>query len=630
MAGFTQEEYEKASQVELIDYLISNGYKLKKVGTNEYTLPEHDSMRINPLKNTFFWNSRNVGGSTIQFLQHYEGKTLVEAIKTLNGKSVTSYINSSHKVKISKEVLKEEKGELILPEKNEDNKRVIAYLTQTRKIDHEIVNSLIKSGNIYESKDKHNIVFLGMDKENMPKYAMQRSTLTNIDYKGDCKNSDKDFGFRINGKSNSDRVYVFESVIDLLSHASISKHLGNNWKDANRVSLGCLSFKAMDNFLQDNKNIKEIVLFLDNDNSGIRDRNKLYRHYGNDYKIEIVNVKNKDLNQTWQDYLKDKEVDKNIKFNSYIKYVDDKPFLAPKILENQDNIRNYTINMIDNDNIKVLFRNDILLETQDNKAILLIKDNKDENIGGYEWDIYNKEYENLKFLNKSIEKPLFFKSLDSKSNSVFLYSDIVSPLYMMNTINTAYTNHIENLDNIDCIIKDNENIESIFLCVDPNTVFYKQVKDENSITYKQLKEKEAKYNIRIGVEEWDKDSYKDFLKYEYIKKPFIPKEKGNNEELYSFLLSKTNIPKQRLVQMFKDNHIYQDVDRNMVFLVKNENGQNIGGYSLDIYNKSTDVIKLDNTYISKEQEIETINFATYVFKNVNSSLEMEQTEEMEI
>ncbi len=178
--------------------------------------------------------------------------------------------------------------------------------------------------------------------------------------------------------------------------------------------------------------------------------------------------------------------------------------------------------MLDNDNIKHLFKKDILLETEDNKAILLIKDEDEEIVGGYEWDVYNKNYTNLTLLNKSIEKPLFFKSTENESKSVFLYNDIVSPLYMMNTVNTAYTNNIENLENID---------------------------------------KVKKYNIKIGSKQWDKNNYKELLKSEYIKKPFIPKEKGNNEELYSFLLSKTNIPKQRLVEMFKKNHIYQDVDR---------------------------------------------------------------------
>lgn len=284
----------------------------------------------------------------------------------------------------------------------------------------------------------------------------------------------------------------------------------------------------------------------------------------------------------------------------------------------------------ENININKLFRDGVLLETKDNKAILLIKDEKGENIGGYEWDIYNKDYTNLTLLNKSVEKPLFFPCTSKKSNSLFLYNDIVSSLHTMNAVNTGYTNNIENLNNIDIILKDNKNLESVFLFVDPNTEFYKQATDENSLIYKQLKEKQLKYNIRIGIEEWDKENYKSLLKDEYIKKPFIPKEKGNNEELYSFLLHKTDIPKQRLVEMFGYNHIYQDVDRNMVFLVKDENGKNIGGYSLDVYSKTPEIKKLENTYISKEQETETINFATYIFNNVNVGLQIEQVEQMEM
>ncbi len=642
MAGFTQEEYEKAKEVDLLDYLMSNGYNLKKVGTNEYTLKEHDSMRINPIKNTFFWNSRNVGGSTIQFLQHYEGKTLVEAIKTLNGESITNYIKSNDKPKIDKDVLEEEKGDLILPERNENNKRAIAYLTQARKIDHEIVNSLIKSGNIYESKEKHNIVFLGMDKENIPKYAMQRSTLTNSSYKGDCENSDKNFGIRLKGKDDS-KVYIFESAIDMMTHATISKHLGKDWKFDNRVSLGCLSFKAMDSFLEDNRNIKELVLFLDNDDAGEINRNKLYRQYGNDYKISIVNVKNKDLNQTWQDYLKDKDIDSNVKFNSYISYVE-KPFLPPKLKENQDQLVEYICKMLIDENIKTskiryLFNSVVknsctLAETQDDKAIILIKDEEGVEIGGYEFDIYNKDYE-LKPLPKTKEEPILFlgrEGKEVKENGIFLHTNIITPLYWAstNTCNTGYTNNIEDLSNIDFIMNKTENIKTIVLCPEGDIDFKKQAKDENSQVFKALREKEEKYGIKIVVEEWEKDLYKSFLKEDYIKKPFIPKEVGNNEELYSLLLQKSNIPKNRLIEMFKENHIYQDVDRNMVFLAKDENGQNIGGYSLDIYNKAPQLKKLENTYISKDKEIETINFATYILKNTSNSLEIEQVEEMEI
>ena len=175
-----------------------------------------------------------------------------------------------------------------------------------------------------------------------------------------------------------------------------------------------------------------------------------------------------------------------------------------------------------------------------------------------------------------------------------------------------------------------ENIKTIVLCPEGDIGFKKQAKDENSQVFKALREKEEKYGIKIVVEEWEKDLYKSFLKEDYIKKPFIPKEVGSNEELYSLLLQKSNIPKNRLIEMFKENHIYQDVDRNMVFLAKDENGQNIGGYSLDVYNKNPQLKKLENTYISKDKETETLNFATYILKNISNSLEIEQVEEMEI
>lgn len=405
MAGFTQEQYEKASQVELMDYLISNGYNIKKVGTNEYTLEEHDSMRINPLKNNFFWNSRNVGGSTIQFLQYYEGKSFVDAVKILSGEQVSTTITNrpQYTPKI------EEKGELILPEKNEDNKRAISYLTNTRKLDFEIVNSLIKSGNIYESKDKHNVVFLGKDSENNVKYAMQRSTLTESNYKGDCKNSDKDYGFRINSQSSCDKVCVFESAIDLITHATISKHLGKNWKDINRVSLGCLSFKSMDSFLKDNTNIKEINLFLDNDESGQENAQKFYNQYKDDYKINIIQVKSKDLNQTWQDYLKDKELNNNIKISGYLKCLNS-PFVLPKKLENS-NLKQYLKDMLDDfkqnemiKNIESIFQNEVIFESEDNKAILVCKDEQGENIGGYKWDIYSKSENLILIPNSNMSK----------------------------------------------------------------------------------------------------------------------------------------------------------------------------------------------------------------------------------
>ncbi|WP_317367395.1 DUF3991 and TOPRIM domain-containing protein [uncultured Tyzzerella sp.] len=632
MARFTQEEYEKARGVNILDYLNSNGYNIKKVGNNEYTLLEHDSIRINPVRNTFFWNSQNVGGSTIQFLQVYEGKSLVEAINILNGKSISNFKIQNKQPEKNIEI----KGDVVLPKKNIDNKRVQAYLTKSRKIDFEIVNSLIKSGNIYEDKENHNIIFVGKDKDNNIKYASKRSTLTNSSFKGDLKNSDKDFGFRINGAKCNDKVYIFESAIDLMTHATISKGLGKDWKEDNRISLGCLSFKALDNFLVDNTNIKELVLFLDSDEEGLKNANKLYKNYGNDYKIDIITVKNKDLNQTWQDYLNDKESNINTKFVDYIKYLD-KPFLEPKILDNKERLKNHLENMLDInfdyiDKEKV-YKNllENLFEKEDRKAVFLIKDEKGQSIGGYEWDIYNKDYK-LNLLNKGVEKPLFFKSIEN-SECVFLYDNIVSTLAMNTSVNTCYVNNIDNLDNIDNVIKDNKGIDTIFLFVDKNTKLYKEYQNQNSQIYKDIKAKENQYNIKIGIEDWSKDSYKGFIKKNYIKDKFIPKQKGDSNELYQTLLQKTNIPKQRLLELFRNNVIYQDIDKNMVFLIKDEKGQDVGGYELNINSKKPEIKKLENTYISKEQEEETLNLATYIFKDINgisNTLGIEKNLEIEL
>lgn len=629
MAGFTQEQYKKASETNILDYLISNGYNIKKVGANEYTLEEHDSMRINPLKNNFFWNSRNVGGSTIQFLQYYEGKSFVDAVKILSGEQASTTI--TNRPKYTPKI--EEKGKLILPEKNEDNKRAIAYLTKSRKLDFEIVNSLIKSGNIYESKDKHNVVFLGKDNKNNVKYAMQRSTLTESTYKGDCENSDKNFGFRINSQNNCDKVCVFESAIDLITHATISKHLGKDWKDINRVSLGCLSFKAMDNFLKDNNHIKEINLFLDNDEAGQENAQKFYNQYKDDYKINIIQVKSKDLNQTWQDYLKDKELNNNIKISGYLKCLNS-PFVLPKKLENS-NLKQYLKNMLDDfeekqniENIESIFKNKLIFESEDNKAILVCKDEKGENVGGYKWDIYNKDF-TLKPLQNSKEEPIYFKSISEESDCIMVFDDIVSPIYLMKTVNTAYVPEVENLENIDKLINSNKKVKNIVL-FSTDKDFQNNFKDENSEIYKAIKNKADKYGIEIKVEEWEEDCYKSFLKQNFFQDKFQLSEQGDNEELYCFLRKNTNIPKEKLLKAFKNNDIYQDIDRNMIFVAKNEQGENIGGYKWDIYSKSENLILIPNSNMSQKQQDDISGFAKNIYSQAYKSLEIQEETSLEM
>lgn len=250
-------------------------------------------------------------------------------------------------------------------------------------------------------------------------------------------------------------------------------------------------------------------------------------------------------------------------------------------------------------------------------------------------DIKNEIFKDLETEEKNNEK-----SIENKENSQKIFiNQTKEKIFGVNTLTEIDINMLKpfnenpfKLCSSEELEELAESIKDIVLFTDSNTDFYKQAKDENSQVFKELREKEEKYAIKIVVDKWEKDLYKSFLKDDYIRKPFIPKEVGNNEELYSLLLQKSNIPKNRLIEMFKENHIYQDVDRNMVFLVKDENGQDIGGYCLNVYDDKPEIKKLENTYISKVQEIEILNFATYVHKNINDTktIEMDKSMDMEL
>ena len=149
---------------------------------------------------------------------------------------------------------------------------------------------------IYESTNGkyHNIIFVGFDENSKAMYAAYRS-LSNKKYMGDCTGSKKKYSFRMLN-SASDEVHIFESAIDLLSYATISKYQGNDWRSLNLISLaGVYSPKpklseskaplAIDNYLANNKNIKRIFLHLDNDYAGQLASKALKEIYKSQYEV---------------------------------------------------------------------------------------------------------------------------------------------------------------------------------------------------------------------------------------------------------------------------------------------------------------------------------------------------------
>lgn len=609
MARLTDEEIENARNVDLVDYLQRNGYILKKVG-RFYTLPEHDSLRIDPQKNMWFWNSRNIGGFNIQFLQKYENKTWFEAICSLNNKSTTGIRAYTKYEPVHQE--KKIPGKLILPPKNQTNTRIKAYLSKTRCIDFEVIDSLIEKELIYESSDKHEVVFLSKDKENKVRYVNKRSTLTNSSFKQDVPNSNKEYGFKTTGKS--DKVYVFESPIDLLSHATVCKMQGKDWKNDNRVSLGGFADNALKKFLEDNENIKEIALFLDNDETGLRHTNRICKKYGLDYKVSMFIPKYKDLNETLIRFNKEKAENKDIKFEDYIIKLKN-PFIEPKLKEVEElqehfrkvapDIKEYKINALISKNILAL--------SEDNKAIFFIKDENGENIGGYELDIFNGQYDNARLIENSFKKPVFMEC-KKESEELFVTDNILLATEMNKYFNIAYVDDLTDVDSLENLLFE-KNFKKV--------IFYAYEESKNIENFQtKLDILKAKYqSVEITMDIYGKESTNLLLKEEYRPKPFIKPNVGDNNELYKHLIENTKIPKTKILKMIKDSHIYQDVDRNMVFLIKDKNGIDIGGCSLNIYEKSRDIKRLESGYIPTKEENEAVSFCKCIKEQVE---EMEQ------
>ena len=250
-----------AKQVSIIELVRNAGYTPVKRGS-VYVLKEHDSFVIFPNTNSFCHYSQvkkngYVGGSTIDFCMRYMGMSFNDTL---------DYLCNSLKTEIKKikpNVKKDCTNEMMLPEKNKDNKRVIAYLCKSRGIDINVVNYFIKNNRLYESKDNHNCVFVTYDENEKPVYAFLRGTGINKSFKLDVKGSRKQEAFPLYRKG-SDKVLAFEAPIDMLSYMTLFPNDNNSL-----ISLGCLSPKGLYHFLERHSDIKNVSLILDNDEPGI-------------------------------------------------------------------------------------------------------------------------------------------------------------------------------------------------------------------------------------------------------------------------------------------------------------------------------------------------------------------------
>ncbi len=261
---YTDEEKQLANSVDLERFLQMRGEKLEKAG-REYKLiyydgsGKHDSITING--STWFDHKNQVGGGAIKFMRHFYGMDFQTAMNELLGRNISSICRSPPKAEVKEEKPKEFK----LPEKNSDMHRVYAYLIKQRFIAPGIITHFARQHTLYEDKEHHNAVFVGVDEKGVPRQAHKRSTNSyGNTFRITCEGSDTKYSFAHFGESQ--KLFVFEAPIDMLSYLTLNSE---NWQQNSYIAMNGVYENAVLTALENHSNLSEIVICTDNDEGGI-------------------------------------------------------------------------------------------------------------------------------------------------------------------------------------------------------------------------------------------------------------------------------------------------------------------------------------------------------------------------
>lgn len=250
---FTEQQKTQARQTDIAELLRSQGETLKRSGSESEWMDGGQKVTIRG--NLWYHQYEQVGGDAVDFVRRFYNKSYPEAMEYLLG-------GSGGTLAVSPSVQKEEKP-FVLPPKNDNMRRVFAYLLNRRGIDREVLYAFVHKGMIYESADYHNVVFVGFDSNGNPKHAHKRGTGSESSYKGNVSGSQPEYSFHWSGQS--DTLYLFEAPIDMLSFISMQKE---GWRQHSYAASCSVSDRVLFQTLKDNPNIRQVVLCLDSDEPG--------------------------------------------------------------------------------------------------------------------------------------------------------------------------------------------------------------------------------------------------------------------------------------------------------------------------------------------------------------------------
>lgn len=292
---FSEDQLIRAGEVDLTVFLRDQGEGLKREGRN-YRLQSDHSVTVRG--NLWFDHATGEGGHAISFVQRQYGLSFPEAVTTLLGGELGRGYPAASRVEQQLP-----RPPFALPPAHTDMRQVFAYLLNRRHLSRDVVAEFAHQGLLYEScepskdgsREYHNAVFVGLDENNVPRHAHKRS-LNNRGHslRLTVESSDPAYSFFWPGPS--DRLYVFEAPIDMLSFLTLHPQ---GWQEHSYLALCGLSEHSLLKRLKLYPQLQKVCLCLDHDPAGIEADGRLTeilreRGYTN---VAAIKPRQKDWNE---------------------------------------------------------------------------------------------------------------------------------------------------------------------------------------------------------------------------------------------------------------------------------------------------------------------------------------------
>ncbi len=275
---------EELRKISVLDLANVHGLTFKKEGSSYYRSKSNGlNLVINTRANSFVDNASLVSGvGSLDLLTKLFGYSFKDAYKYLGGET-----KNFKKIEVKQTEEKEREYKALPLEVKENNKAVFNYLVTKRKLNPNLVQTLINKNLIYADKYK-NACFVNNGKT----FVFSRGT---YEIKG------KDAFTRATGKpdfitynfGNKQKIYLFEGSIDALSY----KTMFRNKKGTFVVTSGNMMIKHIKDLIKEDT--KQVVCCFDNDAQGkmfaekIKEDLAQFKHI----KLSIHKPKGKDFNQ---------------------------------------------------------------------------------------------------------------------------------------------------------------------------------------------------------------------------------------------------------------------------------------------------------------------------------------------